>query len=71
MTRNQIIQSFKDSFGSKMDYACHVIQVGKTTVRCEFVDWIDYLGRDGQITERQRQNTTASDKELFDLKIKL
>ena len=71
MNRKQIIQSFKDSFGSDLDYIQHVREVGKTTVRCEFVDWIDYLGKDGQITERQRQNTTASDKELFSFNFSL
>jgi hypothetical protein len=71
MTKQQIIQSFKDSFGSDIDYINHVREVGKTTVRCEFVDWIDYLGRDHQITEYQRQNTTASDKDLFKFNIEL
>ena len=71
MNRQQIIQSFKDSFGSDLDYIQHVREVGKTTVRCEFVDWIDFLSRDGEITEKQRQNTTASDKELFNFKINL
>ena len=71
MNRKQIIQSFKDSFGSDLKYIQHIREVGKTTVRCEFVDWIDYLGRDHQITEYQRQNTTASDKELFHVNIKL
>ena len=51
MTKQQIIQSFKNSFGSDTDYINHVREVGKTTARCEFVDWIDYLGRDHQITE--------------------
>lgn len=71
MTKQQIIQSFKDSFGSDTDYINHVREVGKTTVRCEFVDWIDYLGEDHQITEYQRQNTTASDKDLFKFNIEL
>lgn len=71
MTKQQIIQNFKDSFGSDTDYINHVREVGKTTVRCEFVDWIDYLGRDHQITEYQRQNTTASDKDLFKFNIEL
>lgn len=71
MTKKQIIQSFKDSFGSDLKYIQHVREVGKTTVRCEFIDWIDYLGRDHQITEYQRQNTTASEKELFNFNIKL
>ena len=71
MTKQQIIQSFKDSFGADTDYINHVREVGKTTVRCEFVDYIDYLGRDHQITEYQRQNTTASDKDLFKFNIEL
>lgn len=71
MTKQQIIQSFKDSFGSDTEYINHVREVGKTTVRCEFVDWIDYLGKNGEITERQRQNTTASDKDLFKFNIEL
>ena len=71
MNRQQIIQSFKDSFGSDLDYIQHVREVGKTTVRCEFVDWIDFLSRDGEITEKQRQNTTASDKELFSFNLSL
>lgn len=71
MTKQQIIQNFKDSFGSDTDYINHVREVGKTTVRCEFVDYIDYLGRDHQITEYQRQNTTASDKDLFKFNIEL
>ena len=71
MTKQQIIQSFKNSFGSDTDYINHVREVGKTTARCEFVDWIDYLGRDHQITEYQRQNTTASDKDLFKFNIEL
>ena len=71
MTKQQIIQSFKESFGSDTDYINHVREVGKTTVHCEFVDWIDYLAKDHQITEKQRQNTTASDKDLFKFNIKL
>lgn len=71
MTKQQIIQSFKDSFGSDTDYIKHVREVGKTTVRCEFCDYIDYLGRNGDITERQRQNTTASEKDLFKFNIEL
>ena len=69
MTKQQIIQSFKDSFGSDTEYINHVREVGKTTVRCEFIDWIDYLRKDGEITEYQAQNTTASDKDLFKIKI--
>lgn len=71
MTRQQIIQSFKDSFGSDTEYINHVREVGKTTVRCEFVDWVDYLAKDHQITEKQRQNTTASDRDLFKFNIEL
>ena len=71
MTKQQIINSFKESFGSDLDYINHVREVGKTTVRCEFCDYIDYLGRNGDITERQRQNTTASEKDLFKFNIEL
>ena len=71
MNRKQIIESFKESFGSDLDYIQHVREVGKTTVRCEFCDWLDYLNKDGEITDKQRQNTVASDKELFNFNIQL
>lgn len=71
MTHKEIIQDFKNSFGSDLDYIQHVRDVGKTTVRCEFVDWLDYLGKDKQITQRQVQNTVATDKELFNISIDL
>lgn len=30
--------------------------IGSTTIRCYWCDYVDYLARDGQITERQRFN---------------
>lgn len=33
-----------------------VARLGKTTIRCYWVDYCDYLSRDKQITEKQRQN---------------
>ena len=69
MNKKQIIQSFKDSFGSDTDYINHIREVGKTTVRCEFCDYLDYLNKDGSITDRQRQNTVASNNELFKINI--
>lgn len=33
-----------------------VARLGKTTIRCCWVDYCDYLSRDKQITEKQRQN---------------
>lgn len=71
MTRKEIIEDFKQLFGSEGDYINHVRSVGRTTVRCEFCDHLDYLQKDGQITERQRCNTVASDKELFEVKVRL
>lgn len=66
MNHDQIVKSFKASFGEdEFDYIRHVRKVGKTTVRCEFVDYLDYLRRDGQITEEQQFETTAGDEELF------
>ena len=71
MTRKQIIQSFKDSFGGDLEYITYVRLNGKTTTRCAFVDYLDSLRRDGVITEKQQFETTASDKELFDVHIDL
>lgn len=71
MTREQIIKSFKESFGDEGDYIRHVRKVGKTTVRVEFVDYLDYLRRDGQITDQQQFETVASDEELFEVHIEL
>ena len=72
MTRDQIIQSFKLSFGDdEFDYVRHAKKVGRTTVRCEFVDYLDYMQKDGQITEKQRMDTVASDEELFDYEIEV
>lgn len=33
-----------------------IAKLGKTTIRCLWVDYCDYLSRDKQITEKQRQN---------------
>lgn len=71
MTKKEIIQNFKDQFGSDLDYISHIRNVGKTTVRYEFNCYLDCLCKDGEITNRQYQNTTASDKELFGVSIKL
>lgn len=30
--------------------------IGSTTIRCYWCDYVDYLARDGHITERQRNN---------------
>ena len=30
--------------------------MGKTTIRCYWSDYVDYLARDNQITEKQRMN---------------
>lgn len=71
MNRKQIIQSFKDSFGSDLDYIKFVRENGKTTTRCAFNDWLDYLNKDGEITDKQRQYTVPSEKELFNFNIQL
>lgn len=69
MTKKEIIKSFKNTFGDTADYIKHIQNVGKTTVRCEFIDYLDYLRSDKQITEKQAFNITASDKDLFDIHI--
>lgn len=33
-----------------------VARLGTTTIRCYWADYVDYLGKDKQITEKQRQN---------------
>ena len=33
-----------------------VAKLGKTTIRCYWVDYCDYLSRDNQITEKQRMS---------------
>lgn len=33
-----------------------VARLGKTTIRCYWVDYCDYLSRDNQITEKQRMS---------------
>lgn len=30
--------------------------IGKTNIRCYWCDYVDYLAKDHQITEKQRQN---------------
>ena len=68
MTKQDVIKEFKSSFGSDLEYITYVRLNGRTTTRCAFVDFVDYLHRDGRITDKQAQNITASDKDLFIVK---
>ena len=71
MDKKAIIESFKQSFGGITEYVAFVRLHGKTTTRCAFNDYLDSLCKDGQITEKQRMNTTASDEELFKIRYDL
>ena len=57
MTKKQAIQDFWEyyitQFGSK---ANAIKQVGKTTLRCAWVDYVDYLNKDHLITDKQAFN---------------
>lgn len=33
-----------------------VARVGEVSIRCGWVDYVDYLNKNGEITERQAQN---------------
>lgn len=58
---NQFIAQFGDS---KYDYLKAIETQGKTTLRCMFVDFIDMLLKNGDITEKQA-NTITAPKELY------
>ena len=65
INKQEIYNNFKATFGdSKYDYLKAIETNGKTTMRVMFGDYLDYLQKDGQITERQRMNTLAP-KELY------
>lgn len=65
MTQKQVYEQFKQSFGSsKYDYLKAIEENGKTTMRCWFIDFVDYLLKDHQITQKQANNITAP-KELY------
>ena len=55
MTKKQAEQEFwqyyVDLYGHKENA---IMQLGITTIRCAWVDFIDYLSKDHRITEHQR-----------------
>lgn len=57
MTKKQAEQEFWqyyfDLYGSKQNA---IKQLGKTTLRCAWVDYVDYLNRDHLITDKQAYN---------------
>lgn len=65
MTQKEIYEAFKESFGeSKYDYLKAIETNGKTTMRCAFLDFVEMLRANGDITEKQAYRITAP-KELY------
>lgn len=60
MTKKEIIAEYIATYyGDRFNLARELENGDRVAVRCGFVDFLDHLAKDGRITERQRQNTTA------------
>lgn len=60
MTKKEIIAEYVATYYGDIYNLKRELQQGdRVAVRCGLVDFLDYLAKDGRITERQRTNTTA------------
>lgn len=65
MTIKEIREEFKRSYGaSKYDFLKAIEEKGKTTIRCEFVEFVDYLLKDHRISQKQADRATGP-KEIY------
>ena len=53
--KRQFFDELKEQHGVLTDEEL-IARLGKTTIRCYWADYVDYLRRDKQITERQAQH---------------
>lgn len=60
MTRQEAIAEYITTYyGDKYNLARELETGDRVAVRCGFCDFLDYLAKDGRITERQRCTWTA------------
>lgn len=62
MTKAQSIEEFANTYYESVNLLkAHIKDgvVSKTTVRCEYLDFVDYLAKDHRITEHQRMTWCA------------
>ena len=57
MNKKQMLQEFTEVYYGDKYNLQRAVDQDKVKVRGEFLDYIDYLAKDGRITERQRNNT--------------
>ena len=59
MTRAEAIAEYIATYYGDIYNLKRELKGDRVAVRCGFVDFLDYLAKDGRITERQRMNWTA------------
>ena len=57
MNKKQMLDEFTELYYGDKYNLQRAVNQDCVKVRCEFLDFVDYLANEGRITERQRNNT--------------